>query len=286
MGLLKDAFLEGWNKGKQKFELPYTNLAYENIKYDLAEMSGHEFEHFCADILKNNGFVDVSVTPASGDQGVDILAEKEGLQYAIQCKKYSTPLGNKAVQEVIAGREYYGCDIGVVLTNATFTQSAIKLASATNILLWDEHELLELISKSEKVNDISYAEYDDVKVEIDKSVEIENFENFLECDNDSLNSDESICILDETKSKRPVMRVLSKICFGWSVICVLTGEFLLIGEALFFVVLGLMFRLLSQTERKTKYINFLGKDIRKYIFVILSIVIACIPFIISIELVN
>ena len=40
------------------------------------DMEGHEFEYFCADLLKQKGFVDVEVTKGSGDYGVDILAEK------------------------------------------------------------------------------------------------------------------------------------------------------------------------------------------------------------------
>ena len=43
------------------------------------EMEGHEFEYFCADLLENQGFTDVEVTRGSGDFGVDILAEKDGV---------------------------------------------------------------------------------------------------------------------------------------------------------------------------------------------------------------
>ena len=40
-------------------------------------MEGHEFEFFCADLLRKKGFIEVEVTKGSGDYGVDILAEKE-----------------------------------------------------------------------------------------------------------------------------------------------------------------------------------------------------------------
>ena len=109
------------------------------------DMDGHEFEHFCADILRRNGFERVRVTPASGDQGVDILAEKDGLKFAIQCKKWSNPIGNTAVQEVSAGRAFYQCDVAVVLTNSTFTKGAIELAKATGVLLWGRDKLYGLI---------------------------------------------------------------------------------------------------------------------------------------------
>ena len=57
------------------------------------EMEGHEFEYFCADLLEKQGFTEVEVTRGSGDFGVDILAEKDGVTYAVQCKRYHGPVG-------------------------------------------------------------------------------------------------------------------------------------------------------------------------------------------------
>ena len=41
------------------------------------ELEGHEFEYYCADLLRAHGFVDVEVTRGSGAFGTDILAEKD-----------------------------------------------------------------------------------------------------------------------------------------------------------------------------------------------------------------
>lgn len=101
------------------------------------ELEGHEFEYYCADLLKEHGFTDVEVTRGSGDFGADILAEKDGVSYAIQCKCYDKPIGVKAVQEVYAGRDYYDCMIGVVMTNQYFTAPAVELARKLKIMLWD-----------------------------------------------------------------------------------------------------------------------------------------------------
>ena len=69
-------------------------------------LEGHDFEVYCAELLKRRGFQEVEITKGSGDYGVDILAEKEGVTYAIQCKRYTAPVGVKAVQEADAGRDY------------------------------------------------------------------------------------------------------------------------------------------------------------------------------------
>ena len=108
-------------------------------------MGGHEFEYFCADLLRAHGFVNVSVTQATGDQGVDVLAEKEGVKYAVQCKKYSSPLSNTPVQEVNAGKMFYHCHVGVVMTNSTFTPGAKSLAEATGVLLWDREVVQDMM---------------------------------------------------------------------------------------------------------------------------------------------
>lgn len=111
-------------------------------------MDGHEFEHWCANLLIKNGFQNVEVTPGSGDQGVDITAEKDGVFYAIQCKCYSSDLGNKPVQEVYAGKEMYNCQVGVVMTNRYFTEGAKALAKQTRTLLWDRDKIQEMIQAS------------------------------------------------------------------------------------------------------------------------------------------
>ena len=102
-------------------------------------MEGHDFEYWCARLLTDCGFSKVVVTQGSGDQGVDIIAEKDGIRYAIQCKCYSKDLGNSPVQEVTAGKSMpqYRCQIGAVMTNRHFTKGAKDLADATGTLLWD-----------------------------------------------------------------------------------------------------------------------------------------------------
>lgn len=98
---------------------------------------GFEFEHRCAAFLKTKGYRKVTVTPPSGDQGIDVIAYKSGLKYGIQCKYYSAPVGNKAVQEAYSGASFYDCDRAVVMTNHTFTKAARELADKLDVELWD-----------------------------------------------------------------------------------------------------------------------------------------------------
>ena len=106
------------------------------IKSDTC-LKGHEFEHYCASLLWDNGFDEVEVTRGSGDFGTDILAEKDGVTYAVQCKYYTSPVGVKAVQEAYAGRDYHDRMVGAVMTNQYFTGPAVEAAKKLKILLWD-----------------------------------------------------------------------------------------------------------------------------------------------------
>lgn len=108
-------------------------------------MEGHAFEELCAEVLKANGFTQVRVTRASGDYGVDVLAQKSGTPYAIQCKCYSSSVGNHAVQEAYSGAAYYGGRVPVVLTNQEFTAAAKTMASSLGVKLWGRRELARLL---------------------------------------------------------------------------------------------------------------------------------------------
>lgn len=137
------------NKSSESFGNPQIGISpieCELTKIDA--MDGHNFEYWCADLLKKVGFENVSVTQGSGDQGVDVLAEKDGIKYAIQCKCYSSNLGNTPVQEVNTGKTIYQCHIGAVMTNQHFTSGAKQAAEATGVLLWDRERIIKMLNEA------------------------------------------------------------------------------------------------------------------------------------------
>jgi len=100
-------------------------------------MTGVEFESHCAKLLRKKGYKKIELTKASGDQGIDIIAEKHRKRYGIQCKYYDYPVGNRAVQEAYTGSRFYECDGGaIVMTNSTFTRAAKEAAERTDVTLW------------------------------------------------------------------------------------------------------------------------------------------------------
>lgn len=126
--------------------------ALGNVDADFDNMTGEQFENFCALLLKRNGWRRVRTTKSSGDHGIDILANKDGLEYAIQCKCYSKNVGNKAIQEAYSGKDIYKADIAVVMTNRQFTKQATYDAKKLGVELWGRDKLLYFKRNAKKGN--------------------------------------------------------------------------------------------------------------------------------------
>lgn len=106
-------------------------------------MTGEGFEEFCAEQLRMNGWT-AHLTRASGDQGVDVIAEKRGVRVVLQCKKYSGTVGNNAVQEIVAGKAYERAHHCAVVSNSRYTPAAEQLAAANGVLLLHYSDLSRL----------------------------------------------------------------------------------------------------------------------------------------------
>lgn len=100
--------------------------------------TGEQYEYYVASRLKRMGYSGVSVTQLSGDYGADIVAySPEGRRTAIQCKKYSKPVGVSAIQQVVASKAHYGCSSAMVVTTSSFTAAAKQLAAENNVVLME-----------------------------------------------------------------------------------------------------------------------------------------------------
>ena len=110
------------------------------IDSDINALSGTEYEAHCEEILRANGWR-VHRKGGTGDQGVDLLAMTSNIVVAIQCKRYSSPVGNQAVQQVAAGQKFDEADHAVVVSNSGFTPAALQLASKLDVLLLHHSEL-------------------------------------------------------------------------------------------------------------------------------------------------
>ncbi len=142
---------------KPEIASPRPSTRTPSLAY-IDRMEGHDFEQFTANLLRKLGYERVQVTPGSGDQGVDVIAVKDGKKYAIQCKRYNQKLGNKPVQEVHAGKTIYGCNVAVVMTNNYFTDGGKEAARALGVELWDRDVLRRMLVYAEHMEGRNAAE--------------------------------------------------------------------------------------------------------------------------------
>jgi restriction system protein len=146
----KSVGIEGEDGAIASFELELTRMVKAWARED--EEAGpaafesddpFEYERWCADVLRQHGWK-ASTTKASGDQGVDIVASKGGRKVALQCKLYTGPVGNKAVQEIHAAAAYVDAGHAVVVTNGNYTPAARRLASKLGVMLLHDSQLPKL----------------------------------------------------------------------------------------------------------------------------------------------
>lgn len=117
------------------------------------ELSGIEFENLLMDKFISMGFK-AEPTPKTGDFGADLIIENnEGTRIIVQCKRFKSKVNLKAVQEVVGAMGHYAGDIGIVITNNSFLNSAVKLAESHDIELWDGDKLVSFLA-----GDLSFSE--------------------------------------------------------------------------------------------------------------------------------
>lgn len=154
----------------------YTGLDEKSLA-EIDQMTGEEFEKFIKQFLKSVGWK-VERTPIIGDFGVDLIAQDgEGNLVAIQLKRWTKNVGVKAVQEVVAGQNYYGTDKAMVITNSYFTAQAIMLANRNNVILVDRNALRQLFEavkkhKNVEIDTIYIKNKEDAKQEIGVSISL------------------------------------------------------------------------------------------------------------------
>lgn len=121
------------------------DASLKGIEY-IDTLSGFDFEDYLEKLFTEFGYMTKDL-PYSNDYGADLIISKGFKEIVIQAKNYNSNVGNKAVQEVIAAKSHYKCDIGMVITNAYYTQNAIITAEASEIILVNRDELEKIINE-------------------------------------------------------------------------------------------------------------------------------------------
>jgi len=112
---------------------------------EIDQLSGAEFEEWVTTVLESAGMPSENIRHV-GDFGVDVVTTVGGTRVGIQVKRYSSSVGNSAVQEALAGSGYHGCELAAVVTQSRFTSAAREQASRARVpvLLVDRENIHDL----------------------------------------------------------------------------------------------------------------------------------------------
>lgn len=145
----------------------------------LRSLSDKGFEELCARLLRHIGFENVSVTGATGDQGVDgvghlIINRFVRTKVMFQCKRYEKTVGPDKIRDfrgAIQGR----AERGIFMTTGNFTRGAIEEAARENTTA------IELVD-IDRLMDLLIEEGLGVKESKALSIEIDFFRPYLRAD--------------------------------------------------------------------------------------------------------
>lgn len=123
-------------------------LFEKNEQPSTTTIVGIEFENSLRDtLLAEISDVVVETTPVSGDHGADLLIRVGSVRIAIQAKRYTGVVGNAAVQEIFAAKQFYDADFAMVVTTSRYTNPAKVLAEKLEVTLATESDFIHKIRR-------------------------------------------------------------------------------------------------------------------------------------------
>ena len=109
-----------------------------------------EFENFVADLFSKLGYK-TQVIGGSYDEGIDIIAERDGAKHYIQCKHYHGTIGPDKIRDFYgAVNAKYSNEKAFFVTTSYFSEETSRFSKDKNIELIDRAKLIKLIRETEK----------------------------------------------------------------------------------------------------------------------------------------
>ncbi len=128
----------------------------KELREQLKTIHPYRFEHLVRDLLEAMGYEDVTVTKASGDYGVDVVATVQfgitTITEVVQVKRRQDSIQRPTLDQLRGALPYYKALRGTLITLGTFSQGCIDAAlyvGAAPIGLIDGEKLLDLLIKYE-----------------------------------------------------------------------------------------------------------------------------------------
>jgi restriction system protein len=114
-----------------------------HVGADVDNLTGIDFEHCIGAMFVRLGY-QVQFTETF-DFGADLLVMEDGNRTAVQAKRQESPVGERAFQQVLAGRIHYQCDSAAVVTNSELMPRARRLAAECGVSIMERPHLTRML---------------------------------------------------------------------------------------------------------------------------------------------
>jgi len=142
---------ESYNSAKEALvSIGYSEKPKSSIeigKY-LDKLSGEAFEEYIAKLFSKMGY-QVELMGKTGDHGIDIRLRRGNEDIAVQCKRWSDPVGEPIVRDFYGSLMHAEIPLGCIVATTTFTPQAIDFADGKPIKLIDFDSLIRLVIKND-----------------------------------------------------------------------------------------------------------------------------------------
>jgi len=137
------------NVEKYKGELDKFQAWWERTQQDFwTSLSGRQLETELTTLFRRAGF-QAELTPASGDQGVDIWLYTESGKEVVQCKAHRAPIGPAVARELYGTLMHFGAAEAILVSTSGFTQGVWEYVEDKPIRLFGLSEIIALQEKAQ-----------------------------------------------------------------------------------------------------------------------------------------
>jgi len=122
----------------------------QELMAQLRAIDWFQFEKVVALVYQKHGYVVTRRGGANPDGGVDLIIEKDGKRWAVQCKQWKTwNVGVKAVREFLGALKDSEIENGIFVTLCGYTGEAKQLAEKHRIEIVNEAGLVKMIEDTD-----------------------------------------------------------------------------------------------------------------------------------------
>lgn len=130
----------------KQYEIDCSNYQYWQRKRSRdywKGLSGHGFEDALAQLFRKRGFHAV-VSKSGGDEGIDIILEKDGMKSIVQCKAHAKPIGPVVARELYGAMLHFNVERGILASTFGFTDGVHKFVADKKIELLNLDDILKM----------------------------------------------------------------------------------------------------------------------------------------------